>query len=297
MGLTPKILNLLSLAVMFYFISGFFPYVRPSPDHIKLVYKGCADQKFQDPTGVYSKTLQTLFDTLLSESPKTNFYKTTSGEGESAILGLYQCRGDLTTTDCYECVKKLPKLTEQLCGKSIAARIQLNGCYLRYEVVGFKQVSGTEFLYRVCGSTRASDSQFEEKRETVFEAVEKAVSGAGGFYTASYEAVYVLGQCEGDLLSGDCGDCVKSALERAKLDCGSSLAAQVYLHMCYASYTYYPNGVPSKSSSSISEDAGTDQKQSTQKTVVIVVGGAAAVGFGCVCLMFVRSVMKSHSKY
>jgi hypothetical protein len=62
--------------------------------------------------------------------------------------------------------------------------------------------------------------------------------------------VYMLAQCEGDLGDSDCGDCVKSVVQRAQVECGSSISGQVYLHKCFISYNYYPNGVPKRSSSS-----------------------------------------------
>ncbi|XP_058197374.1 plasmodesmata-located protein 2-like isoform X2 [Rhododendron vialii] len=258
-----------------------------SSDYTTLVYKGCADQKFQDPTGVYSQTLKALFKTLVSQSSAAKFNKTTSGEAQSAITGLFQCRGDLSNDDCSSCVSKIPDLSRKLCDSTIAARFQLTGCYMRYEVSGFNQVSGTELLYKVCGSTRASGAGFEDRLGSALGEVEKGVAGGGnGFYTGSYQSVFVLGQCEGDLGSGDCVDCVKSAVDRAKSDCGTSISGQVYLQMCYISYTYYPNGVPSKSPS------GGGTKGNTQKTVAIVVGVLAGFGLGIACLMVLKSACK-----
>lgn len=220
-----------------------------SADYTTLVYKGCADQKFQDPTGVYAQNLETLFKTLVSQSSTAKFYKTTAGEAQSAITGLFQCRGDLSKSDCNNCVGKTPDISRKVCDNTIAAKVQLTGCYMRYEVSGFSQVSGTELLYKVCGSTRASGTGFEDRLGSALGEIEKGVASGNGFYTGSYESVFVLGQCEGDLGSGDCGDCVKSAVDRAKSDCGTSISGQIYLQMCYISYTYYPNGVPSESTS------------------------------------------------
>lgn len=186
-------------------------------------------------------------------------------------------------------MSKILDMADKLCGKAVAARFQLGGCYLRYEITGFKQVSETELLYKRCGTmTQASGTGFEEKRDTAFGMLENGVKSSGEelFYTGRYESVYVLGQCEGDLASDDCGDCVKSAVEKAKAECGDSISAQVYLHKCYLSYSYYPNGVPSISSSS-----GTG-KSHTQRTVAIGVGGLAALGFLIVCLLFVKTLMK-----
>ncbi|KAK6286507.1 hypothetical protein POUND7_012686 [Theobroma cacao] len=290
MGLPRKSLCILSVSWFSVTIFlGSFSFVATGADYTTVVFKGCADQKFQDPSGVYLQNLKNLMSTLVSQSSQKTFSTTTSGQDPNAIMGLYQCRGDLTTSQCYSCVSKLPEISDKLCGKAVAARVQLSGCYLRYEIVGFKQVPETEFLYKVCGSAQASGTDFEGRRETAFNMTEDGVkSGKRLFYTGDYQSVYVLGQCEGDLANSDCGDCVKSAFETAKDDCGDSISAQVYLHKCYISYSYYPNGVPTVSSSS-----GT--RQHTQKTVAIAVGGVAALGFVVVCLMFLKAVLKKRS--
>ncbi|KAL2900287.1 Cysteine-rich repeat secretory protein 3 [Bienertia sinuspersici] len=121
---------------------------------------------------------------------------------------------------------------------------------MRYEIAGFKQVSSTDLLYKNCKKGEVSDGEFEGKRENAFEQVENGVVSGNGFYAASYESVYVLGQCEGDLVGKECGECVKTGLERVKVECGNSVSGQVYLNQCYVSYTYYPNGVDEEKASS-----------------------------------------------
>ncbi|GMN69925.1 hypothetical protein TIFTF001_038976 [Ficus carica] len=271
-----------------------FPALTSSADYTKLVYKGCADQKFQDPSGIYTQNLKSLYNSLLPQSSQKLFSTDTAGDGQNAITGWYQCRGDLTTAQCSDCVAKIPDMAAKLCGGAIAARVQLHGCYLRYEVAGFKQVSATELLYKTCGSIHAQGAGFRERRDTAFGMVENGVrSGSGLFYTGSYQSVYGLGQCEGDLSPDDCGDCVKNAEQKVVDQCGDSISGQVYLQKCYLSYSYYPNGVPGISSSSDKEGTGGGQNH-TQRTVAIAVGGIAALGFLIVCLFFVRSVVKKH---
>ncbi|KAL6971230.1 hypothetical protein U1Q18_030911 [Sarracenia purpurea var. burkii] len=127
--------------------------VESALDSTTLVYKGCAKQAFSDPTGVYSQTISSLFSTLISQSSKAKFFKTTAaapGGGGTTISGLFQCRGDLSSGECYRCVSKLPILIEKLCGLAVAARIQVVGCYMLYEVTGFAQISGLEMLYKTC---------------------------------------------------------------------------------------------------------------------------------------------------
>ncbi|KAG9149436.1 hypothetical protein Leryth_003375 [Lithospermum erythrorhizon] len=221
--------SLLFLILSLYTILSF------SADQTNMVFKGCANQKFQDPTGAYSQTLDSLYDTLIAQSATSKFYKTTSGQGQTAIFGLFQCR----------------------------ARVQLGGCYMRYEVSGFKEVSGTELLYKICGSTQASGAGFGDRLDTALGEIVKGVGNGNGYYAGGYESVYVLGQCEGDLGSNDCVQCVKNAIQNAKSECGYSISAQIYLQDCYISYSYYPNGVPRKSVSS-----GT--KQNTQRTIAML---------------------------
>lgn len=233
----------------------FILFVKSAPDITTFVYKGCAKQAFTDPTGVYSQTLSALFGTLVTQSSKSKFFKTTAGNTQTSITGLFQCRGDLNYADCYKCVSKIPNMISNLCGKAISARLQLYGCYLLYEVAGFAQISGMEMLYKTCGGTNIAGSGFGERRDTAFSVLENGVASGHGFYTTNYESVYVLGQCEGDVGDSDCSECVKSSVQRAQVECGNSISGQIYLHKCFISYSYYPNGIPRRSSSSSSSSS------------------------------------------
>ncbi|WCJ38204.1 plasmodesmata-located protein 1 [Euphorbia peplus] len=266
----------------------FFMFVVPTKaaDYTNLVFKGCANQKFQDPSGIYSQNLKNLMQSLVSQSSAKSYAATSSGDGQTAISGLFQCRGDLTNSQCYTCVSKIPNLVNKLCGEVVAVRVQLSGCYLSYEVAGFKQVSGTELLFKVCGSVEASGSGFEEMRKSGFDAMLGGVKN--GFYTGKLQNLFVLGQCESDLSGGDCNTCLKSGVESVKSQCGDSISGQVYLQKCFISYNYYPNGVPTIGSAP--EVVGT--KHHTERTVAIAVGGIAAFGFLVACLMFLKSVLK-----
>ncbi|XP_059285361.1 plasmodesmata-located protein 2-like [Lycium ferocissimum] len=265
-----------------------------------LVYKGCAKQALSDPSGVYSQALSTLFGSLVSQSSKSKFYKTTTGTGGSTITGLFQCIGDLSNVDCYKCVNGLPILIDKLCGNPtpVAARIQLLGCYMLYEVSGFPQISGMEMLYKTCSGKNNPGSGFEEKRDTAFSTLENGMASASnGFYTANYESIFVLGQCEGDVGNSDCAECVKNAVQKAQVECGSSVSGQIFLHKCFVSFNYYPNGAPKKPSASSNWYPSASAGQDTGKTVAIILGGAAGVAFLVICMLFARNQMKKHDDY
>ncbi|XP_077227817.1 plasmodesmata-located protein 1 [Tasmannia lanceolata] len=256
--------------------------LNTATDLYTLIYKGCSRQNSQDSN--FQSTLTSLFNSLVAQSTTSRFFKTTSGSGQNALSGLFQCRGDLTNADCNNCVKKLPAMSTNLCGQTISGRIHLAGCYIVYQTSDFPQLSGTELLYKTCSGSKES---FEDKRNTAFANLETGIAGGSGFYATTYGSVYVVAQCEGDLSVSDCGACVKEAVQRAEAECGNSIAGQIYLNRCYMSYSYYPNGVGHSSGSG----------QQTGKTVAIVVGGAAALGFGVICLLFLRSLWKKRDDY
>ncbi|KAL6564026.1 hypothetical protein OROHE_005266 [Orobanche hederae] len=257
-----------------------------------LVFKGCSSQSLPHDD-VFKKTLENLLDTLVSKSSSANFSRSSSGDGSLlAIDGTFQCRGDLSNQDCHRCVRKTPKLARKICGQAIAARVQLTGCYLRYESSGFPQRTGTDFLYNVCGSNRVDADGFGG----IFDpALGVMANGMGnlGFYEGVYGSVYMLGQCEGDLSGGDCVNCVKNAINQTKSKCGNSISAQIYLQKCYISYTFYPNGVPEKhhhSSSSSTEKW--IKRKATKKTLAIVLG----VIVGVILLVSLVMAVKSSTK-
>ncbi|KAJ0959458.1 putative Gnk2-like domain-containing protein [Helianthus annuus] len=284
-----------------------------SVDLTKFIYKGCANQKFQDPSGISSQNLQSLYQTLITQSSSTNFFNTTTGNNQltTSITGLYQCRGDLPNSDCNTCVKKIPETIQKVCGgDTIAARVQLDGCYLRYEVVGFPPASPTDLLFKQCGSGRASGSGFDDRIESALGQIVNGVASGKGYYAGEFESVYVLGQCEGDLGSADCVSCVRSAAENARSACGSSISGQIYLQECYVSYTYYPNGVPGSGTgggggggiqTGETQTGGGDGHRNTQKTVAIIIGGLAGLFLAIAFLLVLKSAFKKkkekHSYY
>ncbi|XP_015168149.1 cysteine-rich repeat secretory protein 3-like isoform X1 [Solanum tuberosum] len=297
MGLPTKPFCIFSLFLVIFTIFKLTPQAKSDSDYTKLIYKGCAKQDLSDPSGVYSQALSSLFGTLVSQSSKSKFYKTSTGSGQSTISGLFQCRGDLSNVDCYKCVSGLPILIDKLCGsKPVAARIQLYGCYMLYEVAGFPQISGMEMLFKTCSGKNAPGSGFEERRDTAFSTLENGMASSNGFYTTSYQSVYTMGQCEGDVGSADCADCVKNAVQKAQVECGSSVSGQIFLHKCFIGYSNSPNGVPrtSSSSSDWSPSSSSGSGQNVGKTVAIILGGVAGVAFILICVLFARNQMKKH---
>lgn len=262
----------------------------------ELIYKGCANQSFTiSGPAASSPAIAALATALSAHSLHTNFFKTTTSYSGQTLSGLYQCRGDLATPDCSACVSSLLPMWSTLCGSAVAARIQLPSCYAFYQVSGFPQTSGTQLLFKTCASGSSGGSDFEVRRDTAFSNLQSGIAAAGtvGFYATNYQSVYALAQCEGDLSVADCSECVSQALQKAEVDCGGAISGQVYLDKCYITYNYYPNGVP-RSGEGLGNGG---QQQQTGKTVAIVVGGAAGLGFLVIFLLFTRSLFKKKEEF
>lgn len=254
-----------------------------------LVYKGCANQTFgESGDGISQQSMAALSSSLISQSAKTNFFKTSSSSS-SSLFGLFQCRGDITQSDCSACVSHLPAMWVSLCGQSVAVRVQLNGCYGLYEVAGFPKVSGTKMLYKYCSSRSGGGTGFEEKRGTALAALQTGVvgvSGGSGFYATSYGSVYAMAQCEGDLSVADCGECVAEAIQKAQVECGGASAGQMYLSRCYITYSYYSHGVP--------KGGGSDDIGAASSNVISSSsGGSGDDRLFCLFNNVVDSIMKS----
>ncbi|KAJ3682403.1 hypothetical protein LUZ60_014976 [Juncus effusus] len=257
-----------------------------------LVYKGCANQS---TSSVSPAVVSALASSLTSQSGSSKFFKTTTTSSSgSALFGLFQCRGDLSPSDCSSCVAKALPMWTDLCGpSSSAARVQLTGCLVLYEIQGFPQVSGTQLLFKYCGSG-GGGGDFEVKRDTAFAQLESGVGGGVGFYATSYQSVYAMAQCEGDLSSGDCGDCINQAVQKSEVECGGASSGQVFLDKCYISYNGASHGGFGGGGGGGGGGAGGQQ---TAKTVAIVLGGAVGVGFVVICLLFARGLLKKKDDF
>ncbi|KAL4199230.1 hypothetical protein AMTRI_Chr03g143900 [Amborella trichopoda] len=240
------------------------------------IYGGCSQARYQ-PGSTYQSNLNSLM-TSLANSASSSLYKTfTSGSSSDTVYGLYQCRGDLGTADCGRCVQNAASQLGLVCPNAFAAGLQLDACFLRYENTNFIGKLDTTLVYKKCSKSSSGDSEFLERREDVFGAV---MAGGGGFRVGGSGLVQGVGQCVGDLATGDCAACLETAVTTLRNVCGAALAGDSYLAQCYVRYWasgYYSHSSPGSSSE---DDVG--------RTVAIIIGVLAGVALLVVVLSFLR---------
>lgn len=241
-----------------------------------LVYRHCANQYLStDPAGSLPQILSSLFDELVEQSSQSKFYETSVGDDYIAVSGLFQCRNDLSRDQCFNCVNRLPEMSNTFCGRTVPARIRLSGCYLHYKADG-SQVSRLELQHKTCSESKAANDGFEEVRDGAFAAVLSGVVEGNGFCDTSYESMHVIAQCQGNLEGCDCGECVTNAVQIAQDECGESISGEVYLDSCFMSYDYDGiNEIPSNSNQGFGK--GPAGNSSSGRGLAFVAGGAVAV--------------------
>ncbi|KAM7526682.1 hypothetical protein LguiA_016584 [Lonicera macranthoides] len=256
-------------------------------NYTNLIYNHCPNQTPTIPTSI----LSSLFQQLIAQSSQLKFFETIVHHENTAISGLFQCRGDLNFQDCNNCVNRVGKLSNSLCGNTVPARIQLSGCYIRYEANSGAVKSRFELLHKNCGESEEYGG-FTEKRDVGFEEVIGCVgSNSDGFCEKKVEGMKVMAQCEEKMRGCECGECVSNAVEVAKEECRDSVSAQIYVEGCFLSYSYdyYSHGEHQKEHPEKGTGGGGG---GSVKLVAIVVGGIAALSLGVVLWYAIKNCGK-----
>ncbi|XP_059633955.1 plasmodesmata-located protein 8-like isoform X2 [Cornus florida] len=271
------------------------PLINPSPllflfslfsllttSHVKahiFIYAGCSQEKYQ-PNSQFEANLNSLLTSAASSSHQATYYGFAIGNDssvEASVYGLYQCRGDLKTSDCSLCIESAVGQVSLVCPYAYGASLQLDGCVIRFEHIDFLGKLDTSVKYKKCSKSVSNDVEFFKRRDDVLADLQAAV----GFRVSSSGLVEGFAQCLGDLSAADCSSCLADAVVKLKSLCGSAQAADVFLAQCYA--RYWASGYYDSSDSSDDDQAG--------KTVAMIVGILAGVAVVIVLLSFCRKAL------
>ncbi|KAJ8621445.1 hypothetical protein MRB53_029974 [Persea americana] len=251
----------------------------PSTD--TFVYGGCSQLKY-GPGSSYQLNVNSLLTSLLSSSSFAAYNSSTyPGQDSSPLYGLYQCRGDVSTSDCYRCVQAAISQIGVLCSGSCGGAIQLQGCFVKYDNATFIGAPDRTMVANKCGPvTSGSGTDLLSRRDEV---LTELGSRSGSFRVSTVGYVSGMAQCVGDLSAAECADCLSEAIERVRGGCGASLSGDVYLGKCYVRYT--ASGVYGK--------AGNDSEDEAGKTLAIIIGLLAGVALIILFLSFLRKVFEA----
>lgn len=267
------------LSLLFVFLIIYYPSFGRA--HI-FIYAGCSQEKYE-PNSPFEGNRNSFLASVVSSSSQAAYNSFAVGNGtstppEATVYGLYQCRGDLKTTDCSRCIESAVNQISLVCPYTYGASLQLEGCYVRYEHIDFLGKVDTSIRYKKCSKSVNNDVEFFKRRDDVLADLQTTISfkvGSSGF-------VEGFAQCLGDLTSADCTTCLAEAVAKLKSLCGSAAAADVFLAQCYA--RYWASGYYDFADSSRDDQVG--------KTVAIIVGVVAGLAILIVLLSICRRGME-----
>ncbi|KAM7484694.1 hypothetical protein LguiA_000703 [Lonicera macranthoides] len=245
------------------------------------VYGGCSQIKFT-PGTPYESNVNSLLTSLVNSASLANFNNfkiSVPGSTQSDIIyGLFQCRGDLSTSDCHECVSHSVSRLGVLCPDSSGAALQLDGCFVKYDNTSFLGVEDKTVVLKKCGPSIGYDSDSMSGRDGLL-----AYLTAGGQYfrVGGSGKVQGMAQCVQDLSQSECQDCLAEATGQLRSVCGSAAWGDMYLGKCYARFT--ERGDYSRSGSSNDDD-------DVERTLAIIIGLVAGVAVMIVFLSFLSKL-------
>ncbi|KAA8532516.1 hypothetical protein F0562_032668 [Nyssa sinensis] len=245
------------------------------------VYGGCSQPKFTPGTPLESN-VNSLLTSLVNSASLSNFNNfkiSVPGSSQNDIVyGLFQCRGDLTNSDCRECVVRAVSQLGILCADASGGALQLEGCFVKYDNISFLGVEDKTVVLKKCGPSIGYDSDTLTRRDAVMDYL---AAGGQVFRVGGSGKVQGMAQCVQDLSQSECQDCLTEAIQQLRSQCGSASWGDMFLGKCYARYS--ERGDFSKS----------DDGEDVDKTLAITVGLIAGVALIIVFLSFLRKLFET----
>ncbi|KAJ4825061.1 Cysteine-rich repeat secretory protein 55 [Turnera subulata] len=195
-----------------------------------------------------SRNIDQLLSTLVSKTASAGYTATSSGQGQDKVYGLAQCRGDMSSKDCSDCIQDAANQIRQLCPDQADARIWYDYCFLRYareDFIGKVDTGYGIFYYNVENATDPQD--FDRKLGALADDIRSQAVvpkneglGKGETQLSSFVTLYALVQCTRDLAPVDCAQCLAISVGNFPNFCNSRKGCRVLYSSCYVRYELYP---------------------------------------------------------
>ncbi|KAK2644363.1 hypothetical protein Ddye_019558 [Dipteronia dyeriana] len=196
------------------------------------LYHICSDKNFTR-NSAYHSNLNRLLSSLRSND---QFNRTTEGKDPNKAYGLFQCRGDVNTSTCQDCVTFASTDVAQRCPAQKGATIWYDECYFRYSDskifydADLQETYKTGILMWNTNNVTIEPSRFHELLLNMMnKAADQAAAAPNKFAiirgnSTTSQTMYSLLQCTQDLWYTDCRECLTNEKYRRK-----SVACKLYL--------------------------------------------------------------------
>ncbi|KAF5741306.1 cysteine-rich repeat secretory protein 55-like [Tripterygium wilfordii] len=208
-----------------------------------------------------SANIDALLAKLVSGTASSGYIATSYGKDQDKVYGLSQCRGDVSSKDCSNCIQDASKQIRQLCPDQADARIWFDYCFLRYNDKNFIGNIDTSFAIFYFNVENVTDPEEFNKQlgalidQIRAQAVEPKNQGLGKGETklSPLVTLYALVQCTRDLPQIDCAQCLAIAVGNFPNFCDNRKGCRALYSSCYVRYELYPFFFPIDSNKRMAE--------------------------------------------
>ncbi|KAL1834942.1 hypothetical protein ACET3Z_004593 [Daucus carota] len=194
-----------------------------------------------------SANVQSLLAQLVETTARNGFASLSYGKGDNTVYGLAQCRGDVSSKDCSDCVQDAAKQIGKACPNQADARIWYDYCFLRYDTRDFRgEVDTVGILYANVEDVKDPE-YFKQKLSSIFnktnsDALVPSNKGLGKAESkiSTFVTLYALVQCTRDLPERGCARCLTTALSNFDGFCDNKKGCRVLYSSCFVRYEEYP---------------------------------------------------------
>ncbi|PIA27347.1 hypothetical protein AQUCO_07900001v1 [Aquilegia coerulea] len=229
-----------------------------------------------------NKTLSDLRLKLSSSDDDNHFATAQQTTQPDAVYAMVQCRNYLNSSDCLACFDAAEALLRSSCALDGGGRVFYDGCFLRYESIGFADQMLSNDNVRLCGDDVITQgaTTFARTVDEILSDIVAATPKINGYFAASSRhgggtIAYAVAQCPERISPTACSDCLIDSYKKIN-SCLPQSEGRASDHGCFLRYsnTTFFNGYKETDLSLFLKKGG-----SREAFIGAMVGGASFVLF------------------
>ncbi|KAF3680210.1 Cysteine-rich receptor-like protein kinase 25 [Capsicum annuum] len=212
------------------------------------LFNTCPNTTTYEPNSTYQSSIQILLSSLATNATRPNGFYNSSAN--NMVYGNFLCRGDVSTSDCHQCVTTAGIDILQLCPQRKVALVYYDNCILRYSDQYFFGTPDQNLARIILYNTQniSDPDNFRPILGSMLDDVATAAANGGSAKKyapksanySSFQKVYALAQCTPDISAASCNTCLRDAISNLPSCCDKSQGARVVFPSCGVRYELYP---------------------------------------------------------
>jgi hypothetical protein len=178
------------------------------------------------------------------------------GNITTPLNAMYQCRGDLISPECGDCVKDASVIAIQRCNYTSQAYVLLDGCVVRYQEMPFFDLDVSSMVWGCDGDPHGYGGEaimttYKHDVDKLLNSVILVASSEQSFFNASSVSngtigavkVYGLAQCMAYLSPDQCSFCLSNLDQFASSSrniCSNAPGVRLHYPSCFVRYDNFP---------------------------------------------------------